>query len=119
MKTRLAEDKFKSDLGIVGRLFSRITCLGTVILVCTSAFAQNLFVSGTDANGGEIFKFTWDAKQSIFAFGHVPSGQAPGETFSHVAFQSPACCQTATLTATPMPRLSPTPRPRPTPFLRP
>ena len=26
-----------------------------------------MFVSGTDAHGGAIFKLTWDAKQSIFA----------------------------------------------------
>jgi hypothetical protein len=71
MKTKLAENKFKSDLGIAGRLFNRIVCLGAVILICTSAFAQNVFVSGTDAHGGVIFKLTWDAKQSIFASGLV------------------------------------------------
>jgi DNA-binding beta-propeller fold protein YncE len=43
--------------------------LGAVILICSSASAQNLFVSGSDAHGGEIFKFTWDRVQSIFASG--------------------------------------------------
>jgi hypothetical protein len=38
-------------------------------LTCSSASAQNMFVSGRDAGGGEIFKFTWDGGQSIFASG--------------------------------------------------
>jgi hypothetical protein len=69
MKTKLTETKFKSAIGIDGRLFSRIACLGAVILICSSAFAQNLCVSGTDARGGEVFEFTWDGVQSIFASG--------------------------------------------------
>jgi len=69
MKTKLTETKFKSAIGVAGWLVSRIACLGAVILICSSASAQNLLVSGTDAHGGEIFKFTWDAKQSIFASG--------------------------------------------------
>jgi len=28
-----------------------------------------MFVSGTNSVGGEIFKFSWDGKQSIFASG--------------------------------------------------
>jgi hypothetical protein len=40
-----------------------------MILICSSASGQNLFVSGRDAGGGEIFKFTWDGGQSIFASG--------------------------------------------------
>ena len=51
------------------RLFSRIACLGAVVLTCATTSAQNLFVSGTDAHGGEIFKFSWDGKHSIFASG--------------------------------------------------
>ena len=43
--------------------------MGAAILTCSSASAQNLFVSGRDAGGGEIFKFTWDGGQSIFASG--------------------------------------------------
>jgi sugar lactone lactonase YvrE len=69
MKTKLTETKFKSALRLASHLFSRVACLGAVILICTSASAQNLVVSGNDARGGEIFKFTWDAKQSIFASG--------------------------------------------------
>ena len=36
-----------------------------------------MFVSGTDPRGGEIFKFSWDGKQSIFASGlHYPGDLA-------------------------------------------
>jgi len=69
MKTKLTETKFKSRLGLAGQLFSRLACLGAVILICSSASAQSLFVSGRDAHGGEIFKFTWDGGQSVFASG--------------------------------------------------
>jgi hypothetical protein len=69
MKTKVTQTKFKSALGVAGQLFSRIASLGAVILICTSASAQNLCVSGRDASGGEIFKFTWDGVQSIFASG--------------------------------------------------
>ena len=69
MKTNLTKIKFKSNIGLGRQLFSRIACLGAAILICSSASAQNLFVSGSDAKGGEIFKLTWDAKQGIFASG--------------------------------------------------
>lgn len=69
MKTKLTESKFKYAPGAARQLFSGIACLGAAILICSSASAQNLFVSGTDARGGEIFKFTWDGKQNIFASG--------------------------------------------------
>ena len=69
MKTKLIETKFRSALGRAGQLLSKVVWLGAVILICSSASAQNLFVSGRDAGGGEIFKFTWDGKQSIFASG--------------------------------------------------
>ena len=59
MKTQLSKKK----------LFSRLACFGAVILICSGASAQSLFVSGQDAHGGKIFKFTWDGKQSIFASG--------------------------------------------------
>jgi sugar lactone lactonase YvrE len=65
MKTKITETKFKPALRRARQLFSRIAGLGAVILICSSASAQNLFVSGRDAGGGEIFKFTWDGKQSI------------------------------------------------------
>src|SRR5262249_26005825 len=59
----------KSAISLAKQLFSSVACVGAVILICTSASAQNLFVSGSDARGGEIFKFTWDGAQSIFASG--------------------------------------------------
>jgi DNA-binding beta-propeller fold protein YncE len=68
MKTKLTEARFRSAFGRAGQFFSMVA-LGAAILICSSASAQNLFVSGTDARGGEIFKFTWDGKQSIFASG--------------------------------------------------
>ena len=60
---------------------SKLTLLFAVLLtlgaVRSQASAQNLCVSGRDASGGEIFKFTWDAKQSIFASGlYKPSDLA-------------------------------------------
>ena len=68
MKTKVTEAKFRSALGRVGQFFSMVA-LGAAILTCSSASAQNLFVSGRDAGGGEIFQFTWDGGQSIFASG--------------------------------------------------
>jgi sugar lactone lactonase YvrE len=68
MKAKLTEAKFRSALGRVGQFFSMVA-LGTAILTCSGASAQNLFVSGRDAGGGEIFQFTWDGGQSIFASG--------------------------------------------------
>ena len=68
MKTKLTEAKFRSALGRVGQFFSMVA-LGAAILTCSSASAQNMFVSGSSSGGGEIFKFSWDGKQSIFASG--------------------------------------------------
>ena len=69
MKNKLTITKFNCVGGIIHKLFSGVTCLGAVILICASASAQNLFVSGSDTRGGEIFKFSWDGGQSIFASG--------------------------------------------------
>jgi len=68
MKTKVTEGKFRSALGRVGQFFSMVA-LGAAILTCSSASAQNLCVSGRDAGGGEIFQFTWDGTESIFASG--------------------------------------------------
>jgi hypothetical protein len=76
MKTKATETKFES-LRIARHLFTRIVCLGTVILICSSAPAQNLFVSGSDAGGVKIFEFTPNGLQSIFASGlNAPNGLA-------------------------------------------
>ncbi len=47
MKTNLTKTKFKSIFSTVSQFFSRAACLGAVILICSSASAQNLFVSGS------------------------------------------------------------------------
>jgi DNA-binding beta-propeller fold protein YncE len=75
MKTKLTQTKFKSAVARAGQLFCKTACLGAVILICASASAQNLFVSGSEpaknclGGCGAIFKFTWDGGQSIFASG--------------------------------------------------
>jgi sugar lactone lactonase YvrE len=71
MKTKLTETKLKSTIDRTSQLFNRITYLGAVIFICSTASAQNLFVSGSDAHGGAIFKFTWDGGQSVFASGLI------------------------------------------------
>ncbi len=71
MKARLTEAKSRSALGRIGQLCSRVVWLGAVILICSSASAQNMFVSGTDAGGGEIFKFPLAGPETIFATGLV------------------------------------------------
>ena len=67
MKAKVTETKC-SAIRRVGQFFSMVA-LGAAILTCSSASAQNLFVSGRDAGGGEVFQFTWDGGQSIFASG--------------------------------------------------
>ena len=80
MKTKLTKTKFESAIGRAGQLFSRIACLGAVILICSAASAQNLFVSGSELTKnclggcGAIYKFTWDGGQSIFASGLTDPG---------------------------------------------
>ena len=69
MKMNLTKTNFTSGVGIVSHFFRSAVWLIALFLICSSAFAQNLFVSGTDARGGEIYKFSWDGQQSIFASG--------------------------------------------------
>src|SRR5438874_2223430 len=77
MKDRLTETKFKSRLGLTSQWISSAVCLGAVLLICSSALAQSLFVSGSDTAGGKISKITWDGLQSTFASGlHQPQGLA-------------------------------------------
>ncbi len=42
MKTKVTGAKFRSALGRVGQLFSRVVWLGAVILICSGASAQNM-----------------------------------------------------------------------------
>lgn len=67
MKNKQTETKFKASLGVAGHLFSKAVCLVAVILICSSAFAQNLFVS--DFASGNIYEFTSDGVRSTFASG--------------------------------------------------
>jgi hypothetical protein len=77
MKKKQTETKFKYAFGLARHSFGIALCLGAVILTCSSASAQNLFVSAGDAGGGKIFKFTWDGLQSTFASGlREPQGLA-------------------------------------------
>ena len=76
MKTKLTKLNWQRAFKRAGNFISMAT-LGAAILICSSASAQNLFVSGRDANGGEIFKFTWDGRQSIYVSGlYQPSALA-------------------------------------------
>jgi sugar lactone lactonase YvrE len=71
MKAKLTEAEFRSALGRIGQLCSRVVWLGAIILICSGASAQNMFVSGTDAGGGEIFKFPLAGAETIVATGLV------------------------------------------------
>src|ERR1017187_3846174 len=63
--------KCKSSLCIVCPLFGGVICAGAVMLIASSAHAQNLFVS----RGTDIYEFTPGGAYSVFAT--VP-GNAPG-----------------------------------------
>src|SRR5437870_834881 len=69
MKTKATETKFKSTLCVARHLLSTAVCLGAIILICSSAPAQNLFVSGGDPGNGKIFEFTPDGVETTFASG--------------------------------------------------
>ena len=75
MKSKLTERKFKCAPSFAKQLSSGIACLGAAIVICSSAWAQNLFVSGNARLKncrlpcGVIYKFTWDGAQSIFTVG--------------------------------------------------
>jgi hypothetical protein len=91
MKNKLAETKLNSAPGIIGRLFGSVTALGAVILICSSASAQEHsiqgFVKGTDGKGavqaqvkivrldekGRLITTTTDAKGN-YAVNGVPVG---------------------------------------------
>jgi hypothetical protein len=93
MKTRLTETKFKSALGRAGQLFSRVVWLGAGMLICSGASAQNMFVSGSDSSGGEIFKFSWDGKQSLFATGLNNPGDLAVDSANNVFVVDQVCGQ--------------------------
>ena len=73
MKTKLTETKnFKHRRSGIAHFLNRMICAGAVILICSSASAENLFVSGNKPYNchegcGVIYKITWDGLESIFA----------------------------------------------------
>jgi sugar lactone lactonase YvrE len=72
MRDKLAKTKFKSVLGGTGPLFNRLVGLAAVVLICSSARAQNLFVAD-----GNIYEFTSNGVRSTFASGFTgPSSLA-------------------------------------------
>ena len=94
MKTKPTETKFECAFGRVRQLFSRVAWLGAVILICSSASAQNLFVSGKNlptnegpGDGyGAIFRFTWDGGQSVFASGLYKPGNLTLDSAGNLFF---------------------------------
>jgi hypothetical protein len=91
MKNKLAETKLNSAPGMIGRLFGQVIALGAIILICSSASAQDHsiqgFVKGTDGKGaaqaqvkivrldgkGRLITATTDAKGN-YAVNGVPVG---------------------------------------------
>src|SRR6266581_1314761 len=73
MKNKQTETKFRSAFGVARHLSNGIVCLGAIILICSSAPAQNLFMSdglsGLSRDYGSIYKFTPNGGGSTFATG--------------------------------------------------
>jgi DNA-binding beta-propeller fold protein YncE len=73
MRFRLTETKFNSAIGGICHLFSSAACFGAVVLICSSAPAQNLFMSdgysGINRNLGNIYKIGPDGAPRLFASG--------------------------------------------------
>src|SRR6478609_1171208 len=68
MKNKETETKFKSSRGAAHYLIGSTICLAALTLICSSAPAQNLFMS-SDAAGGNIYEFTANGVRSTFASG--------------------------------------------------
>ena len=73
MKNKLTKTWFNTALGIPSHLFGRAASLAAVIVICSSAPAQNLFMSdgysGIARNLGNIYKIAPDGVPSSFASG--------------------------------------------------
>jgi len=73
MKKKLTETKFKSPYGIAGHSLTRSAWLSAIILICSSALAENLFMSdgysGIARDLGNIYKITPSGAPSTFASG--------------------------------------------------
>src|SRR5436309_15668281 len=64
MKNKKTETKFESGLGAARHSFAKVVFWGAVILTCSSALAQSLFVS--DVAGGNIYEFTPGGLRTTF-----------------------------------------------------
>src|SRR5215469_17768034 len=62
MKTTFTLIRFDRALRLASQLFSRVACLGTAILICSSASAENLFVASDN-----IYEFTPSGVRSTFS----------------------------------------------------
>src|ERR1700758_5521849 len=72
MRDKQTETKLESILRHAGQRIKGILCLGTVLLLCSSASAENLFVA--DDN---IYEFTSNGVRTTFASGFTgPSSLA-------------------------------------------
>jgi hypothetical protein len=85
MKNKLTKTRFNSALVIAGHLFGTVASLGAVMLMCSSAAAQHLYVSARDYSGGKVLRFTWDGLRSTFASGL--GAPDPSLEFNYLAFQ--------------------------------
>src|SRR5215471_1134545 len=61
MKDRRRETTFNSIHGVVGYLFGR-ACLGAIVLTCSTASAENLFVASDN-----IYEFTPSGVRNTFS----------------------------------------------------
>jgi len=92
--------KTKFVFGFACQVFSRVICSGAIILICSNASAQNLFMSA----GDKIIEFTPEGVQSTFASGlsaEVLAFDSAGNLFASVADCSVVPCSRAIYKFTP------------------
>ena len=114
MKTKVTEPKSRFVRALAARLIGMAACLGAVILICSSASAENLFVTAyintpnspnmsadsesgdilNDASFGAIAKFTWDGQQSLFARGLTAPADLAFDNAGNLFFTDCSDCLT-------------------------
>ena len=67
MKGGQTKTKFDAASRAASQLIARVVCLGAIILTCSSAPAQNLFMSDWDS--GNIYEFTPNGVRTAFVSG--------------------------------------------------
>src|SRR5215471_17034544 len=70
MRNKLTETNFKSAIDDIGYLLSNVGWFGAILLICSSASAQNLFLSA----GNSIYEFTPNGTETTFASGLIGPG---------------------------------------------